>query len=394
MSVKIVIIGAGSGFGGRLSLDILSRENLQDVTIALCDLHEGRLSRVLSYVQQTIDHYQLPAKVIADTDRTRLLPGADFVITSIATGGGAYYGHPYNDEIEIPRAFGIDQSVGDTTSIGAIFRFLRTGPVQLQILRDMEKYCPDALLLNHTNPMAMLCWLHGHMTSIKSVGLCHGIIGTNHIVCDYLGLDPDLARYKVAGINHLAWFLEWRHGDQDVYKLLRDKLADGDHEKTKQFLIDESVRVEIFQKFGYFPTESNRHDSEYLPYWRKNRMTREQYHLTERVLTEAFSGKRDWMPDGEGHVTYGEIVRSHEYTSGIIEGVLTDVPYRFNGNVLNTGLISNLPDGCCVEVPCFADSHGINPTSVGALPSVLAHLDHSNIVVQEQAVAAAMDRDN
>jgi alpha-galactosidase len=388
---KVVIIGAGSGFGGRLSLDVLSCPALQDSEICLCDLHPGRLGQVRDYVQRTIDRYQLPAKVRASTDRRELLAGADFVVTSISAGGGAYYGFPYTAEVRIPQRYGIDQSVADTVSVGAVFRFLRTGPVQQAILDECAELCPRTLVLNHTNPMAMLSWLHCTATDLAYVGLCHGIQGTTHMLANWLGIPYREVSYSVAGINHLAWILEFRHRGEDLYPRLRAFLDDP--EKRER----EAVRLELLRHFGRFCTESSPHDSEYLPYFRRTPELLAHYGLKPRVVPDEFRGKREWMTDGageQGAEPVGELKRSGEYTSGIIEGVVTDQPYRFYGNVMNEGaLIDNLPGDCCVEVMCIADARGIHPVRHGALPPHLAALCRSNVAVQELAVKAVRERD-
>ena len=397
---KIVIIGAGSGFGSRLSIDIMSREALRDSTICLCDLHEGRLKRVTDYVKATVEKYHLPTKIESSTDRTKLLPGADFVITSVAVGGGAYYGFPFREEVEIPRKYGVDQAVADTYSVGATFRLLRTAPVQLQICRDIEKYCPNAWLLNHTNPMVGLTMVHSLGSGVKNVGICHGVQNTAHELAEFLGLKDDEVTYKVSGINHLAWFLQYQRADtgEDLYPLIRETLANPQTEAQKEFLTKEAVRIEVLNKFGYFPTESNHHDSEYMPYFRRTPELREFYHLTfRRPIPDKLSGAmaRDWMKDsveGEGQLT-GELKLSREYTSGIMEGILTDKPFRFNGNVMNKGLITNLPAKLCVEVPCFADRFGVNPTVVGDLPTHLAGINHANAVCVQLAVESILEKD-
>lgn len=396
---KIVIIGAGSGFGSRLSIDIMSREALRDSTICLCDLHEGRLKRVTEYIKATVEKYHLPTRIESSTDRTKLLPGADFVITSVAVGGGAYYGFPFREEMEIPRKYGVDQAVADSYSVGATFRLLRTGPVQLQICRDIEQYCPNAWLLNHTNPMVGLTMLHSLGSSVKNVGICHGVQTTAHEVAEFLGLKDEKVTYRVAGINHLAWFLELQRTDsgKDLYPLLRQTLANPQTEAQKEFLTREAVRIEILNQFGYFPTESNHHDSEYLPYFRRTPELIAHYHLTaNRPIPDKLSGMmaRDWMKDsvdGEAQIT-GELALSREYTSGIMEGILTDRPFRFNGNVMNRGLITNLPSKLCVEVPCFADRYGVNPTVVGDLPTHLAGFDHAVAVCVQLAVEAILEK--
>jgi alpha-galactosidase len=388
---KIVIIGAGSGFGGRLSVDILSCPALQGAEICLCDLHAGRLEQVRAYVQRTIDRYHLPATVRASLDRRELLPDADFVITSISVGGGAYYGFPYTAEVRIPQKYGIDQAVADTTSVGAIFRFLRTGPVQHAMVRDMEELCPGATLLNHTNPMSMLSWLHSVDSSIRYVGLCHGIPGTTHMLADWLGIPYSEVSFTVAGINHLSWILDFKHGDEDLYPRLMPFIDDP--EKRRH----EGVRLDILKHFGRFCTESNGHDSEYLPYFRRTPQLMEHYGFKPREVSDVFRGKREWMADGageQGEAPVGELKRSGEYTSGIINGMVTDEPYRFYGNVMNEGaLIGNLPGNCCVEVLCFADARGIHAMRHGDLPPHLAALCRSNVAVQELAVKAVLERD-
>jgi alpha-galactosidase len=387
---KIVIIGAGSGFGGRLSVDIMSRESLQDATICLCDLHPGRLKKVTGYVQRTVERYGLPTKVVASLDRREVLPGADFVITSVSVGGGAYYGHPYRAEVEIPRKYGIEQTVADTCSVGAIFRFLRTGPVQHQFFRDMEELCPDAFVLNHTNPMAMLTWLHSIDSTIRNVGLCHSVQGTTRKLARIIDVPYEKVSYLVAGINHQSWVLALKRGKEDLYPQVRAAAADP--AKTEGDL----VRFEMMKHFGYFPTESTRHNSEYLPYFSRTPELMARFGLETRPVSDGPRRVREWMKDtgvegDDGPV--GELRRSHEYTTAIMEAMLTDVPFRFNGNVMNHGVITNLPDECCVEVPCMTDAQGVHPCYVGALPPQLAALNRSNVSVQELAVRAVLERD-
>ncbi len=388
---KIVILGAGSGFGGRLSVDILSCPSLQDSEICLVDLHEGRLAQVARFVEQTIARHNLSARVRTSTDRRELLPGADFVITSISVGGPAYAGFPYSAEVRIPQKYGLEQTVADTTSVGAIFRFLRTGPVQHQMVRDMEELCPGAMLLNHTNPMAMLSWLHCVDSSITYAGLCHGIQGTTEMLARWLEVPYNEVRFKVGGINHLSWIVDIRHNGEDLYPRLR-AMAD-DPEKRKH----ENVRLEIMKYFNYFCTESSHHDAEYLPYFLRTPALAERYGIAPRDVPDAPRHQRTWMSDGAGEqgATPGaELRRSGEYTSGIIEAVVTDQPYRFYANLMNTGgLISNLPADACVEVLTMVDSTGLHPTYHGDLPPHLAALCRSNISVHELAVQAVLNRD-
>ena len=388
---KIVIIGAGSGFGGRLSIDILSREALRDSEICLCDIHPGRLEAVRAYVDRTIQHHKLPATVRASGDRRELLPGADFVVTSVSVGGGAYYGYPFNVEVEIPRKYGIDQGVADTVSVGAVFRFLRTAPVQQAFFRDMEELCPNATVLNHTNPMAMLSWIHLVDTKMRYAGLCHGVQGTSREMAKFLGIPWEELKFSVAGINHLAWFTELYHNGEDVYPKLFEAMED------EEIWAKDPVRFEIMRHFGYFPTESSRHDSEYLPYFRRTPELMKRYLQEPREVPMEQPNKRVWAADTgveESDAPIGELKLSHEYSSGIMNAIVTDVPYTFQGNVMNeNSLINNLPGNCCVEVKCVVDSRGIHPTHFGDLPPHLAALCRSNVGVQEMAVRAYLDRD-
>lgn len=389
MGVKIVIIGAGSGFGGRLSIDIMATEALRDATICLVDPHEGRLQHIHDFLQGLVAAHRLPTRLEATPRRTEALAGADFVVTSISVGGAAYSGFPHSAEVEIPRKYGVEQSVADTTSVGAVFRFLRTGPVQRQILADVERLSPGAYVLNHTNPMCMLSWLHGVTSPLRYAGLCHGIQWTTHVLAERIGVPVEEITCRVAGINHLAWFLEIRRGKEDLYPLVRATLADPEQRKG------EEVRYEIMRQFGYFSTESNSHDSEYMPYFRRTPELLAHYGLAPRVVAPE-AGERQWEKEtglSLDDAAAAPPARSNEFTTRIMEAIVTGVPYAFHGNVLNHGLIPNLPEGCCVEVPCLVDGTGITPCHVGDLPPQLAALDRANISVHELAVRAVLDRD-
>jgi len=390
---KIVIIGAGSGFGSRLSIDILSREALRDSTIALCDIDEGRLHAVADYVQRAVEGHRLPARIQASTDRMELLPGADVVVTAVSVGGPAYWGEPYVSEVEIPRKYGVDQSVADTIGPGGVFRFLRTAKEHLQFCNDMEALCPDALLLNYTNPMAMLTWLHSQGSSIKNVGLCHSVQGTTRKLAQAIGALYEEVSYLVAGINHQAWVLQFQHRGEDALPRLREALDTAENMK------DERVRVEMAKQFGYFVTESSPHNSEYLPYFRRTPELMETYGLKSREVPMELPPNRlrawqkDTGVDEDGQAQVPELKLSHEYASQIIEARVVNQPFVFNGNLMNGGAISNLPARCCVEVPCVVDRHGVHACHVGDLPPQLAALNMTNIAVQELAVKAAIERD-
>ena len=389
---KIVIIGAGSGFGSRLSIDILARPSLADSTIALCDIHEGRLRQVHDYVQRAIDAHGLPGTVVAGTCREELLPEADCVVTAVSVGGPAYWGEPYKSEVEIPLRYGVVQTVADTVGVGGVFRFLRTAGQHLQFARDMERLCPDAILLNYTNPMCMLTWLHSVGSSIQNVGLCHSVQGTTKKLAGAVGAAYEEVSYLVAGINHQAWVLKLRRGKEDLYPRLREILD------THEAFAEDRVRAEMMRQFGYFVTESTRHNSEYLPYFNRTPELREQYGVVGTAPVSMENTRvRDWMKDtgvdSDGDAEIPPLAPSHEYASMIIEARLTGTPFAFNGNVMNHGSITNLPNRCCVEVPCLADAEGIHPTYVGALPAQCAAMNISNIAVQELAVQAALERD-
>jgi alpha-galactosidase len=347
---------------------------------------------VTDYVNRAIEGHGLPAKCIASTDRNELLPGADCVVTAVSVGGPAYWGEPYASEVGIPLKYGIDQSVADTIGPGGIFRFLRTAKEHLQFCLDMEKHCPDALLLNYTNPMCMLTWLHSVDSSMQNVGLCHSVQGTTKKLADGIGVPYEDISYLVAGINHQAWVLRFRKDGQDLYPRIRE--AVDAHES----FAEDRVRVEMMKQFGYFVTESTRHNSEYLPYFRRTKQLREHFGLGDRQpVSMEPQRRRAWQKDtgveDDAEVEVPELKASHEYASLIIEATQTGVPYAFNGNVMNSGSITNLPQRCCVEVPCLVDREGVHPTYVGDLPPQLAALNMTNIGVQELAVRAVLDRD-
>ncbi|MCA1810217.1 MAG: alpha-galactosidase [Kiritimatiellia bacterium] len=384
--MKIVIIGAASGFGGRLTMDILSCEALRDSHIALCDLNEKKLQSTRAYLQAFVDHHKLPAKVSAAKDFRDMLKGADIVVSSVSVGGPSYWGEPYCSEVGIPRKYGIDQVWADTVGVGGVFRFLRTGPVQLSFCLAMEKLCPEAILLNYTNPMSMLTWLHSAGSSIRNTGLCHSVQGTTKRLARVAGVPYEEVSYQVAGINHQAWVLAIRHHGEDLYPKIR--AAADTHEEFEK----DRVRVEMMKQFGYFVTESSEHNSEYLPYFRKTAASRKHYKLRVRKLVQDYEPPREWLKDSgiedDGGAKIPPLQRSHEYAAGIIEAYATNQPFVYWGNVMNHGLIDNLPQDCCVEVPCLVNAEGIHPCHVGRLPPQCAALNRTNINVHELAVEA------
>jgi alpha-galactosidase len=382
------MIGAGSVvFAQRLATDILSWPELQAATIALMDLDAGRLESIGALANRLVREQRLPARIETTTDRRAALDGADYVIVSIQIGGV----EAVRPDVEIPHRYGVDQAIGDTLGPGGVFRALRTIPVLLDICRDMAELCPRALLINYSNPMAMNCWAIAQATGIAAIGLCHSVQGTSQRLARYVGVPYQDVSYWVAGINHMAWFLELKRGDEDLRPRLFEAMNDP------AIYDEDRVRFEVMRHFGYFVTESTRHMSEYVPYFRRSREVAERF---------APPWRRDYDLYVQRQSTYYEKVhrqvagdepiptdRTHEYCSYIIHAIETNEPFRINANVANRALITNLPEGSCVEVPCLVDARGVHPCHVGDLPPQLAALNRSNIAVQELTVKAALERD-
>jgi len=392
---RIAFIGAGSlGFSRRLMIDILSHEALRETEFALMDVHEKRLGYMDRIATRIIKEGGFPARHFVTTDRRKALEGADFVITMVLIGDIQVITH----DIRIPMKYGVDQCIGDTLGVGGVFRSLRTIPVMVSICQDMAELCPNALLLNYTNPMAMLCWaMNDAVPQVRKVGLCHSVQGTAHQIAHWIGIPPAEIDYKVAGINHQAWFLELKHKGRDVYPDLR-KVLD-----KPEVLRGETTRFEMFRHFGYFVTESSGHNSEYIPWIRKRPELIEKYcpggswNGGSAFILQLYGGDRanyeqglERMASGQDPINFN---RSLEYGSYILNGVVSGQPFKFNGNVRNTGLITNLLEGSCVEVPCYADRDGVTPSYVGNLPPQLAAINRTNVNVQELTVRAALSGD-
>ncbi|MGB9681589.1 MAG: alpha-glucosidase/alpha-galactosidase [bacterium] len=385
---KIIFIGAGSVvFAKRLIMDILSYPELSNSEIALMDINRERLDLIYALTKKLIEKMNCNAKVTATLDRREALDGADYVINMIQVGGLEMF----DKDCEIPRRYGIDQTVGDTIGPGGVFRGLRTIPVVLDIAKDMSELCPNALFINYSNPMAINCWAMNKATKIKNVGLCHSVQGTATQLASYVGVDPEKVSYWVAGINHMAWFLEFSLDGEDLYPRLWKAMEDP------EIYMKDAVRFEIMKHFDYFVTESTHHMSEYVPYFRRN--TQRVKELIPQRWDYLEICKNGWQPHYEKikREISGEesiiIERSHEYASNIIYSMETGIPCRINGNVNNDNLITNLPKDCCVEVPCLVDKTGIHPCFVGDLPPQCAGLNRTNINLQELTVIAALEKD-
>lgn len=390
---KITFIGAGSGFGQRISADILAHPEFVDSTISLVDINESNLASVHGYVQDLIDRYNLPARVEATLDRRSVLEGSDYVVIAVAIGGPAYDGVPYYNEVAIPKKYGISQSVADTCSIGAIFRMLRTGPEMVRIARDIEELCPDSWTLNYTNPMSMACWAMTAASAIKMVGLCHSVQGTVHQLGGYMGVPADEIDYWCAGINHMGWYLELkRNGREDLYPRLREVAEDPEVYKH------DTVRFEVMKHFGYFVTESTRHMSEYVPYFRKTPELMAAFDLPDRTPNPVAAPDRrhDWFEEIRRKLQDADpaegLKPSAEYASHIMRALYTGIPFRFNGNVPNHGIVTNLSPDCTVEVPCLTDATGVRPCFVGEIPPQLAALNMRCIDVHRLTVQAVLER--
>lgn len=389
---KITFIGAGSTvFAKNLMGDILSFPELADCTISLHDIDQERLrtSEIVAHkIAQTL---QVKPIIEATTDRRAALDGADYAICMIQVAG---YKPGTVVDFEIPKKYGLRQTIADTLGIGGIMRGLRTIPVLLEMCRDMEELCPDVTFLQYVNPMAMNCWAINRATKIKTVGLCHSVQGTAEQLAHDIHVPVEEINYVCAGINHMAFYLKFERktadSTQNLYPLIRQVAAEGRIPNWNR------VRYEMFQRLGYFVTESSEHFSEYVPWFIK----RDRPDLIQQFnipLDEYISRCENQIAAWEmmRQVLESEDVplaveRSHEYGSLIIHSLETDQPRVIYGNVANNSLIDNLPQGCCVEVPCLVDRNGIQPTHIGNLPPHLAALMQTNINVQAMTVEAAL----
>ena len=423
---RISFIGAGSTvFTKNLLNDIFAFPELANSTISLFDIDAARLRESELIARQLAQALDVHPDIQATTDRQRALDGSDYAICMIQVAG---YRPGTVVDFEIPQKYGLQQTIADTLGIGGIMRGLRTIPVLLSICRDMERLCPDATLLQYVNPMAMNCWAIQRASKIKTVGLCHSVQGTARQLARRIGVPPDEVNYLCAGINHMAFFLRFERNGQDLYPLIRQVVRDG------RVPVWDRVRYDALMRLGYFVTESSEHFAEYVPWYIK----RGRPDLLERYripIGEYLARCEDqiagWqrLQDGiaSGEVTSVEQIanvieedrmqrlalrepelaehqrkawleeeekdplhRSKEYGSYIIHSIETGQPRVIYGNVRNDHLIDNLPQGCCVEVPCLVDANGVQPIRVGSLPPQLAALMQTNINVQSLTVEAAL----
>jgi len=392
---KITIIGAGSTVFTRNFLgDILLFPELAGSTIHLMDIDPVRLSESEMVAHRLAETLAVTPAIHATTDRKAALDGADYVICTIQVGG---YEPATVTDFEIPKKFGLRQTIGDTLGIGGIMRGLRTIPVLLDICADMEKFCPDAWLLNYVNPMAINCGAISRASKIKTIGLCHSVRQTIESLAEDTGIPQDQFRYICAGINHMAFYLRLEQRlpggvTRDLYPVLHQVIAEGRVPYWNQ------VRYDLLKHFGYFVTESSEHLAEYVPWYIKRdrpdlveqlNIPLDEYPRRCEAQIAFWEFQRDQMLDPANTM---EVKRSGEYGTEIIHSIETGTPRVFNGNVVNHHLIDNLPADAIVEVPCLVDGSGIQPTYIGKLPAQLAALIQTNINVQLLTVEAALTR--
>jgi alpha-galactosidase len=395
---KITFIGAGSlEFTGGLVRDILTFPLLENATIALMDINAERLEWAKKGVEKLVAAGNHPAKVEATLDRAEALRGADVVLTTILAGSTKVWRH----DIEIPKKYGVDINVGDTRGPSGIFRFLRTINPMMDIVRDMEQYCPDAVLLNYTNPMAMLVSAIQKQSSITVTGLCHSVQGTAMMLADWIGAPYDEIDYLCAGINHQAWYLDYRWKGADAYPLIYKAVTE-----RPEVYNEEPVRNEMYKALGYYVTESSGHNSEYNWWFRKRPDLIEKYCTHGSgwnpgeyayILKEYQHNEATWKDQARAALARPllaeDLQRGEEYAAYIINALQGGQPFRFNGNVQNTHLVTNLPEGACVEVPVWVDRAGLHPMYVGALPPECALLTQLSSGIEEMAIQASLAGD-
>jgi alpha-galactosidase len=385
---KVTLIGAGSTvFAQNLMGDILSFPELAESTISLHDIDEQRLHTSEIVAHKMAEALNIHPTIEATMDRQKALDGADYAIAMFQIAG---YKPGTVVDFEIPKKYGLRQTIADTLGIGGIMRGLRTIPVMIEMCRDMERLCPDVTFLQYVNPMAMNCWAVSRATSIKTIGLCHSVQGTAMQLADDIGVPYEEINYVSAGINHMAFYLKFERDGESLYPLVRKVVEDDRVPDWNR------VRYEMFKRLGYFVTESSEHFSEYVPWFIKRdrsdlieefNIPLDEYIRRCEAQIAGWEALRKRMESGEEKI---EVHRSHEYGSLIIHSLETGEPRVVYGNVPNHGLIDNLPEGCCVEVPCLVDKNGIQPTKIGSLPPHLAALMQTNVNVQSLTVEAAL----
>lgn len=397
--MKITFMGAGSTVFARNVLgDCMCTPALRESEIALYDIDEERLKEselILKAINNNVNEGKADIKsYLGIENRKEALRGATFVVNAIQVGG---YEPCTVIDFEIPKKYGLRQTIADTMGIGGIMRALRTIPVMADFARDMEEVCPEAYFLNYTNPMAMLTGYMQRYTKVKTIGLCHSVQVCSETLLKGLNMEDKLEGRKelIAGINHMGWLLEIYDKDgNNLYPEIRKRAS----EKNATEKHDDMVRYEYIKHLGYYCTESSEHNSEYNPFFIKSKYPEliEKFNIPlDEYPRRCVNQIKGWKEERDSILNDGKITheRSHEYASYIMEAIVTGKPYKIGGNVLNEGLIDNLPSDACVEVPCLVDNMGIHPTHVGKLPTQLAAMNMSNINAQLLAIEAAVTKD-
>jgi alpha-galactosidase len=382
--VNVAFIGAGSVvFTRQLVADIVGFPELAEVRFALHDIDPARLAVAEGTVRRLNEQLGARATVVATLDRREALAGADFVVNMVQVGGV----DATIKDLRIPAGYGLRQTIGDTTGVGGVFRALRTFPVLSALTADMREVCPQAWLLNYTNPMAMNVWWASVVApDIKTVGLCHSVYWTAHDLAELVGVRLEETHFRAAGVNHQAWLLEWSHQGRDLYPVLRERIA-------REPELERRVRVEIFRRLGYYPTETSEHSSEYLSWFLRSQEQVARYRIeplqyigiSQQNVAE-FEVAKVLLSRGEPLPLEGGAA---EYAPQVIHSIVTGTPREIHGNVVNNALIDNLPAGAVVEVPCKVDANGLVPVPMGALPPQCAAQNRPYLSVAELTIEAA-----
>ncbi|KQR53524.1 alpha-glucosidase/alpha-galactosidase [Leifsonia sp. Leaf336] len=381
---QIVFLGAGSVvFTRQLLADLFRFDDLPTLRIVLHDIDAERLAVAAATAEQLVERFGRTAELVATLDRREALAGADFVINMIQVGGI----DATRIDLEVPAAAGLLQTIGDTTGVGGVFRGLRTFPVLSGIAADMLDLCPDAWFLNYTNPMAMnVWWMSVVAPSIKTVGLCHSVYWTVHDLCELIGVPMEGTHYRAAGVNHQAWLVEWSRDGEDLYPLLREAI-ERDPELRRR------VRVEIFERIGFYPTETSEHSSEYLSWFLRDPEQIERFRLRPLEYVGISEENVAEFEHAKAALAAGEPLEleegAAEYAPQVIHSILTGTERIIHANVVNRGLIGNLPEGAVVEVPSRVDADGVHPLPFGDIPPQGAALNRTYLSVAELAVEAA-----
>lgn len=391
---KICFVGAGSTvFAKNVLGDCISKPELGEFIISLYDIDPIRLEDSRLMLENINKKYQGKATIVASLNRKEALQDAQFVVNAIQVGG---YEPCTVIDFEIPKKYGLRQTIADTLGIGGIFRALRTIPVLEEITNDMKEVCPHALFINYTNPMAILTGYLQKYLWPNTVGLCHSVQTCTKGLLETLGMHEYVNNCKetIAGINHQAWLLEITDMDNnDLYPEIKRRSLSGEFKESMNW---DLVRHDMMHRFGYYITESSEHTSEYTPWYIKDKYPEliERYNIPlDEYPRRCVNQIADWVKMREKLMKEDiEHQQSNEFAAGIINAVMNDVPYRVHGNVLNKGLITNLPNDCCVEVACLVDRDGIHPTYVGDLPEQCAAVNRSNINVQNMTILAAKEK--